>query len=547
MLSPSSNFSSSNTAIRKKPMHLLTFDGVDIVICDHKPSDLSSNYRKYLVGISGIEQNITPEKGTASIGSLKFSILDKNQEITAMMATDTTFFHRKKVTLKSGYVGNAIADLMQEYTGWITEISRGKNGLTWEFVATDPQKWLQKVIFRNASGASPYTLAGNPINILLTILTSSAAGTNSDYDYGNADYGCGLDSDSVNIASIELVRNQRFWGQTHNLYFTITEKISAKEFIETEILQLLNCYPQIDGQGRYLIVPFAPPVATRQVQSFSETQNIDGNKLPSFDMNLKAMINEIDLKYDFDGSDYQTSVYYVDGTSYNSRGPSAKPLEIKSAGLKTNISPWSQASHAADIIERRKDAVFARWAVPPIKIDFESFLKQRLTESGDIVPFAHSKLPDVESGTLGLSVKYMEVIKRSVDRKNGKVKISLLDTGFSRGTYSAMSPYMTITAASSATGFTVSLADAALWTEGWEAKIVDNYMNIKASSITILTINTSTGAITCDDIGVTPTAGWHVIFADYDNATNDQKKYGFCADSNGYLGADNSAGHLLSA
>ena len=47
------------------------------------------------------------------------------------------------------------------------------------------------------------------------------------------------------------------------------------------------------------------------------------------------------------------------------------------------------------------------------------------------------------------------------------------------------------------------------------------------ATVTILTINTATGAITSDDIGETPSAGWKANFADYGSCTTVQKQYSF--------------------
>jgi hypothetical protein len=98
-----------------------------------------------------------------------------------------------------------------------------------------------------------------------------------------------------------------------------------------------------------------------------------------------------------------------------------------------------------------------------------------------------------------------------------------------------LSPVMTVTAGTSGTEFEVSVADAAKWSEGWEADIYDAGGRLKASAITILTIDTATGAITCDDIGATPAAGWLVQFAAYANLTADQQKYWTVKTSGAYL------------
>src|SRR3990167_3331906 len=97
----------------------------------------------------------------------------------------------------------------------------------------------------------------------------------------------------------------------------------------------------------------------------------------------------------------------------------------------------------------------------PIRIKFSSLFYRWLSEFGDIVPFTHSKLPDIQSGSRGYTSERMEIVHRGVDWAKGQVKFELLNTGFSKGIYQQISPSMTITAAASGTSWTVSTADAA--------------------------------------------------------------------------------------
>jgi hypothetical protein len=176
--------------------------------------------------------------GQATISGVTITLLDKNAEITALIASDTYNMHRKKVTVRAGYKGMDESDLITIATFWVTGLKKSSDNLSWEFTCTDPQKWLQKTICRDASDAAPVYYAGNAINILLSILTSSDAGTNSDYDLGDDDLGCGLDSDTIDIAAIEAVRDDWFWSSVYFLEFEIKDKFEAKKFIEKEIC---NC------------------------------------------------------------------------------------------------------------------------------------------------------------------------------------------------------------------------------------------------------------------------------------------------------------------
>jgi hypothetical protein len=63
------------------------------------------NYKRYLVGIKGLGQTVKPEMGQATISGVTITLLDKNAEITALIASDTYNMHRKKVTVRAGYKG----------------------------------------------------------------------------------------------------------------------------------------------------------------------------------------------------------------------------------------------------------------------------------------------------------------------------------------------------------------------------------------------------------------------------------------------------------
>ncbi len=495
--------------------------------------------KPYLESISGLTRTITPDQGSASVGGLKIKLLDADGEITALLATDASYFHRKKTVVKAGYLGMTEADMLTIFTGWVTGIKLSRDGLFYEISITDPQKWMQRKIFRG-SETSTVTLSGNPINILLAILTSTGAGTNGTHDYLPAVDSLGIDTDFIDVTGIEGVRDDYFPGTSHKMSFTIKERVKAKGFIEKEILKPLNLYPVVDGQGRYSIKPAKPPIeAIDSVQFFDEDVIVG---LPTWDMNLAGLINEVEFHYDWDSDDdeFDSQLFYIDSTSLNARGP-GKIHKIASKGLNTGDG-------AADIIARRKNAIFDRYKTPPIKISASCFFTQLLSEPGDVVPFTHALLPDVEAGTRGLTAERMEIVSIGVDWKRGLCKINFLQTGFDKGTYQVITPTMTVTVGTSATQFTVSTADAAKFERFTtpEIQLCAHTMRQKVAAKTLLTVNTTTGVCTCDDLGETPVAGDIIAFADYGDATAEQKLWGYIADgisieSNNELGAGSSS------
>ena len=511
----------------------------------------SATYSPYLVGISGLSQQITPEEGRSSIGGVEVQLLDVDAEITALLATDTYHFHRKQTTIKVGYVGLLEDDdYIPIMVGWVTGLRLSNDGLVYTFSITDPQKWFQRQIFRGSED-STVTVSGNPIDILLKCITSTGAGTNGDYDVYSEDNGIGLDDSFVDVAGIEAVRDDWFPGDSHYMRFSISKRIKAKDFFETEIFKVLNVYPIIDGLGRFSIKPFKPPIAALdEVQSFTADNTIG---LPKLDFNLGALVNEIQIEYDWNTTtdEFDSEIFYIDSTSVNNRGPGKKPITIKSKGLYTSHSPASIAGRATSVLTVRKNRIFGRFASPPMSVKLNTFFNRWITEVGDVVPFTHAKVPDIDAGTRGLTAERMEVIKKNVNWKNGSVSFDLLNTGFAKGTYQVISPTMTISESVyyGATYFDVSVVDATKYVNFTNpvVQICDAGMRQQWSNVIITDVNTTTGRITTDTTfgAETIALNWIVTFADYDDATTEQQLYGYIADSGDNLGAADDDAHLI--
>lgn len=467
--------------------------------------------KSYLTDISGTSQKIEPEHGRTKIGGIDFSLLDKNNEITAMIGADTHQFQRKKVTVKAGYQGLDIDDFVTIITAWVTSLKLNKDLTAWDFKGTDAVKWTQRKVFRNATESAPVVIQGNPLNIFMAILTSTGNGTNGSYDWLDATDGLGIDSTLVNISNIEAVRDEYYRGASNYMKFTRTDSIKSKDFIEKQICKPLNLYWFINGSGQIDVVPFRIPFSSDDLNTFDQ-DDIIGD--PEFDANFSSLINELEFSYNHDGDDYQNIVYYADATSISNRGPGKSVLEIKSEGFDTDYV-------GTDLIERRKKRVFSRYAAPPPKITFETFYNKWPIEIGEIVKFSHPRMPDISDGTIGLDNELMEVVGREPLWGKGRVKWTLLWTGFHLGTYSKIAPSGTVVSGVSNTQFTMSAADCAKFTSGWEIVIQDSKARQKGSNVTITDITGTT--VTIDSLGQTPVAGDLVRFADYSDCTTVQQ------------------------
>jgi len=542
VLSTNTNFDAIHEVQGRTPIYFATFSRSGwspgfSTICTRNASDTS--YKDLIGDISGGNQNVSPDKGTASISGYSIKIIDDDDDFLGLIASDEGQLQNVKCVIKAGYLGNAEADLLTVFTGYVSGLKESSSHTGWTITVADPSKKLQKHIAWDASDASPIVKDGNPIDLILKILTSTGAGTNGDYDVWASDMGVGLDDDLVDVSGMEAIRDLWFPGNSQNLYFSLTEHIKAKELIEKEILKVINCYPRIDGQGRYSIIPFKPTMAvynTGDVQSFTADNIVEW----AVDLNFREMINEVEIKYNWNGSEFQTIENWADGTSINLRSVGNAPMVIESKGMNIVYNP------RADIMaENRKTRILARYSTPPLKVNVKAWFTRWLTEAGDIVPITHAKIKNPITGVVGLTSKDMEVVKRTIEWKRGVVSLECIETGFSSNQYAVISPCMTVVTGTSATEFEVSSGDAAKFADFTDPEVTIHKPNGAAvATVTITDIDGTT--ITVDSIGQTPAAGWSARFAGYDDATSEQTEtYGYICDDDDYLGTADDDCHII--
>ena len=550
MQTPSTEYMTYNAAARKKPAYLMHITGESIdYVTTTRIGSHAGTLKAYMQRPRGNTQSITPENGTSTIGQVTVSLLDKDGEITTLLGAHATNLHRAQTTLKAGYKGLNESGMLEAFTGWVTDIKLWKDGLGYDITITDTMRRFQRKLFRGAEDTA-VGIEGNPMNILLQCLLSTGDGTNGPYDWYPEEWGLGIDRDMVRVSNIEYIRDT--WLRGIKFAFDISERMTAKTFFEKEIFAVCNCYPIIRGDGTFDVIKYHEPLPVAlSTQAFDETV-IKG--LPSWDQNLSGMINEVEFHIGWDSGEYAGQYYYEQTDSIAGRGAGTKPLKIESKGL-----PNTQG--ARDFIERRANTVFQRYAVPPPKLTLKTFYSRHLSDVGDIVAVTHSKLPDINSGTRGITNHYMEIIDRSPNWEKGECDFTLLATDWKGERYICLAPNMTVVSGIDTTSFYVTVEDAAKYAVGWHIDLCDALRRVKASNLEITEI-VSHGMVTPEDtadvefddtadvefesgagykvtvgssIGATPAAGWIVQFAEDDYLTAAQQLYWIIKTSGSHL------------
>ncbi len=541
MRSSNSTYDSNNIQLYKNPVYLIKFEDETIDYSNRAVVSSENTVKKYISDISGLSQKVTPEEGKSTIGDLKVTILDVDEEITSLLSYDAYNFQRKRATMKVGYMGMTESEMLTISVGWVTDIKLNRDGTAYIFEITDPQRWMQRKIFRGAEEEN-ITVSGNFINILLQLILSTGNGTNGEYDRYDANWALGLDEDFVNVESIEKVRDNWYPGDSAYVKFNINERIVAKTFFEREFFKVFNLYPTIDADGKFNVKVIKPPIfSTDTVQSFDEDTIIG---LPEYDLGFASLKNEFEYHYDYgrlDSGDFGSSIFYVNSSSVNNRGPGTSSYSVKSQGIHSTLSPSSLSARATDIIIKRKNQIFQRYSdPPPIKLKFKTFFQNWLSEGGDVVPFTHSKLPNLEAGEKGLSTERMEIINRSPDWKNGTVTFNLLNTGFKKNQYGVIAPSMIVDKGYSVTSFRSSVTDIEKFSIGDYIDVLNPSMRVIKAGATIVKFTGTTIQVEHLGSGNTPAANWIMQPARYPIVPSTQREFCYISTVTGYLDTSDS-------
>ena len=142
----------------------------------------------------------------------------------------------------------------------ITKLKFDSRTLIWEIEASDIQRLLKKSIFDAATSDAPTIIGGegvHPLTILLQVLLSTGDATNGPYDVLDEDTGAGIPEALIDVAAIARVRDSE--TPDFQMQFREVEPQEVLQWIESQILQPLNCAIAITQEGKLSIKRFGTP------------------------------------------------------------------------------------------------------------------------------------------------------------------------------------------------------------------------------------------------------------------------------------------------
>lgn len=372
-------------------------------------------------------------------------------------------------------------------------------------------------------------VSDNPLTLLLQLLVSGGGGG----PYDVLPDGLGIDQNLIDIAQIEDIRDTIFPTDVYE--FSLYNVTNALKFFEEEILLSCNLRFRVSQNSKISLALLDQSVFGEAPDDMDDSTI---SSYPKLSVDENKIVNRVEIEWDWDEGTraYRKLSPYDDATSITDFSDKA-PMRFKWKGPKASLG--GQA-----IVDDRADRFLQRFKTPAPEITFKTQIDKALSNLGDKILVSSNHIPSA-SGTLQFSTE-LEVISRAINWVTGDVTWKLAFTSYSgiRACYIAPSDKM-LTVINQKT-FTVAAGRGACYEVGWkmalwlhlpsgygggyESDLVNEIESIVGDTITMK-----------DNFASTLIANRHRIkFADYDDATQDQKRYCFISDDGNNFADDGS-------
>ena len=418
VITTNSAWDTKNAALGKTPIYVFAIGGRAKVYTTHNLLAYGiTGYPTYLATLKtprGASQSIDVVNGSSSIGELECEVVEYQGDLLGLVGTTT--LDGLTATLSVGYPGMAYANFVALTTYQIYKVIPSKNYTSWLFKSRDRQMNQKKTIWTHPENglalddSNPWILQGTPCEIVQAIHLFALGRAVAELDRTTF---LALDSAVENLHAT-----------LRPFYFVLDKSFEAKEFLESQIYKCCGVYPVVDNVGRLSLRAFRSPMAGPTPLYTFDEDNM--TILPEVDR--MPIINEIVFKIDADASDYKNELVFADATSLSLYGRTTK-LSIDSAGLKTVLgAQWWCEEVASRIFRRFSGSTNGLRGGAPV-FTIEAFFLTAPVWVGDFVYLTHPSMPDILTGTMGVTNRLVEVISRDPDYAQGKMKYKLLDTG----------------------------------------------------------------------------------------------------------------------
>lgn len=374
-------------------------------------------------------------------------------------------------------------------------------------------------------------ITANPIDIILQILTSGGGGG----AYDVLDDGLGIDQNLIDIAEIESIRDELFADATFQLGLYGVENALA-DILEKELLAPNNLRFTYSANSKITLAVLDKAIF---IESVNTMDHDSITKTPKLDIDDNKIVNRIEILWGFDESTGKmaSKSVFKDASSIATYGERS-PLNFSFKAIKP-------ALNGSALVSKFATAMLARLSIPNPEISLTTHINKSLLNVGSKARLETTKIPN-DSGQLNFAEE-LEVVSRSVNYETGDVTFKLAFTSFTGVRSCYLAPSDTFAVITSQSVAEVGAGRGAFWRAGWKVKLWDNNLNAYTADA-VNTIESIDGdEITFENAWSTTITTHHRLkFCDYDDATNEQKRYCFISNNSEQPFSDNKKPYRIS-
>lgn len=370
----------------------------------------------------------------------------------------------------------------------------------------------------------------NPVNMILQILLSNTGDLSNHGTYDVLDNGLNIPPASVDIASMESLRDDQFLNEEHTLHVWAADDMM--KYLEKFLLPSTNL--------RFISVDGKITLSLLDQVNFAETVPlIDENSIigvPTWGLTSDKIVNVIEVRYDYNFSlgKYSTATTFTDADSIATFG--TKKTHV------LNMPSVTTALNGSTIATERAGRLLGRLSTARGKVSLTCHFDKSNINIGSNAQISHRYLPQ-QGGTLGFNDQ-LEIMSRSIDLEKSVVRYALEFTSYTGIRVPFIGPSPKIVSITSQSVF--ELSDASCYSVGDRIVLFQDgapdflsnptagdylpdgtriIQSIVGNTITVSAVFTTTLAINM----------W-VKLPDYDEATEEQiSKYAFIGENAGFF------------
>lgn len=355
----------------------------------------------------------------------------------------------------------------------------------------------------------------NPIDILLRLLISSGGGG----PYDVLPDGAGIDQTLVDDTQMQAVKSEFF--STYTFRLAIGEITDFKKFIEDELLFPLGIRLRANNNGKIGLALLDRNIFEIDTPAINHDNLL---KNPDFTVDDTKIVNKVRIEWDYDAGTQQFKqvTESSDAPSIAQFGEKAT-FKMAFKGIKASLS-------GAAIVNDIAFLFLSRFAFPRPQISASTQMSASYLLVGDKTDLFTTTIPN-EDGQLNYA-STLEVLSSAINFATGDCKFQLSYTSFSGVRSCYIAPSDTINTVTNQKTVVIGAGRGANYRKGWKLRLYDNNSRDHASTQVNEIFSVVGDTITfVDDWSTTLVASQHrIMFADYDQVTDQQKKFCFISD-----------------